>query len=474
MAFGLFKKKETADIIFMGVRIYTQDPDLPWAGAVACRDGRVLAVGDFEDLAEFEGSETEVVDLEGGVMLPGYIDTCGHPVLRVFAEQCLLLPEGMDLADTLGRITDHIEANADAETFFILGYDEKALDGHDNESARALLDEIESERPVAVLGSSGIHSWFNTAAIELVKAAAQEEQVENINLPYILNTLAPFDYEALQEAVVNLAGSYCEKGFTSVFECGAPDYLEGLYQDILIHMFQEDMAKQRYFGSLLVNRPVDPLLTMRKLSQKKTNCNELDEYLNFNALKLLLDHSGDAPNIPHEALSALCLEAGDKGFSVHIDAVGKPAVTAALEALEATRSAGYKKNLFLVAHNERFEEGELADSSLGMGVLQVPSALCAYDVDWHCLEGAKDVSEAVDRLTIDAAERLGADDRLGSIRRGMYADFVIFNDDPLEADSVEALKQMNCVMTVLNGQIVYDAEEDDMSDWYALFSAQQY
>ena len=45
MAFGFFKKSETADTIFMGGRIYTQDSNLPWAEAVACKDGRVIAVG---------------------------------------------------------------------------------------------------------------------------------------------------------------------------------------------------------------------------------------------------------------------------------------------------------------------------------------------------------------------------------------------------------------------------------------------
>ena len=55
MAFGLFKKKNRADIIYMNGHIYTQDPALPWATAVACKDGRVMAVGDFEGMEEYTG-----------------------------------------------------------------------------------------------------------------------------------------------------------------------------------------------------------------------------------------------------------------------------------------------------------------------------------------------------------------------------------------------------------------------------------
>ena len=34
MAFGFFKKVETADLIFHNGHIYTQDPEMPWASAV--------------------------------------------------------------------------------------------------------------------------------------------------------------------------------------------------------------------------------------------------------------------------------------------------------------------------------------------------------------------------------------------------------------------------------------------------------
>ena len=68
MAFGFFKKQAVADIIFMNGKVYTQNPEQPWAEAVAVVDGEILAVGDTEEIMEdFEGDDTEVVDLEGGV-----------------------------------------------------------------------------------------------------------------------------------------------------------------------------------------------------------------------------------------------------------------------------------------------------------------------------------------------------------------------------------------------------------------------
>ena len=77
MAFGFFKKNETADVIFMGGKIFTQNTDLPWVEAVACKDGLILAVGDYEDLTEFEAKNTEIVDLEGASCFPDIFTPAG-------------------------------------------------------------------------------------------------------------------------------------------------------------------------------------------------------------------------------------------------------------------------------------------------------------------------------------------------------------------------------------------------------------
>jgi predicted amidohydrolase YtcJ len=126
MAFGFFKKNETADTIFMGGKIFTQNSDLPWVEAVACKDGLVLAVGDYEDLVEFEGKNTDIVGLEGGFMLPGYIDTCGHPVMKAFQDSCLFLTDG-GLEDIIAQISDYTGKREDAEVIFAYGYDEDIL-----------------------------------------------------------------------------------------------------------------------------------------------------------------------------------------------------------------------------------------------------------------------------------------------------------------------------------------------------------
>ncbi|MDD3168158.1 MAG: amidohydrolase family protein, partial [Eubacteriales bacterium] len=391
MAFGFFKKNEMADAIFMGGNIYTQNSELPWAEAVACKDGLILAVGDYEDLTELEGKHTEIIDLEGKVMLPGYIDTCGHPVMRSFRDSCLHLIEG-GLTDTLAQISEYAAAKGDADIIFAYGYDERILLELEAEQARAMLDSICEDKPVVVLGKSGFHCFVNTTAMTLVRAAAEEDEIPAVTLAYILGILEPIDLSTVPEAIPELMEKYCERGFTSVFDCGAPDFFASLYQNIMVHLYQENLIKQRFFGSLLVNRSVNPKAVMHKLSQFRTNCAELNGYVNLQTLKLVVEGTGETLSISGEALRVLCTESGDKGFDVHIDALGEAAVSEAVEAIGATRAAGYKKSAFTLAHVPVSAPEDLTDTCYQLGIAESSVTLCASGDEWRCIENAKTVA----------------------------------------------------------------------------------
>lgn len=68
--------KETADLIITNAVIWTANPEQPMASAMAIKDGKILVVG--ENVDEFIGTETEVIDAEGHFITPGFIDTHVH------------------------------------------------------------------------------------------------------------------------------------------------------------------------------------------------------------------------------------------------------------------------------------------------------------------------------------------------------------------------------------------------------------
>lgn len=468
MAFGFFKKTETADIIFMGGKIYTQNTDMPFTEAVACKDGLILAVGDYEDLRELEGKHTEIVDLEGGYMLPGFIDTCGHPVLNTFRNSCFFLKDGT-LEETLAQLSEYSLERPDSEIIFAYGYDETIFDSLEQDKTRGALDEICSDKPIVVLGKSGLHCWLNTFATDTVKAAAAEDEITAITLAYLLHVLEPLNPDHIPEAFTESMIQYCKRGFTAVFDCGAPEYFASAYQGFMVHAFQENMVKNRFFGSLLISRDVNPAPMIRKLAQYRTHCVELDGLVNFSTLKLLVDRTPGAVSVTDSSLRELCLQAADNGFDIHIDAIGKDAVTEAVEALEATRAAGYKKTALTVAYEGEVDSEALEHTSFGQDIKESPLTYERYEA-WNCIERAETVSEALDLLTVDAAIQLGISGAFGTIEKGKRADFVIFDKDPFETGSLAELKTLQAVMTIINGNVVFDAQEEDTSQWHEMLA----
>lgn len=72
------RSAKTADLIFQNGRIYTVDAGQPWAEAVAVRNGKIVFVGSAGDAREWQGRQTQIIDLKGRMMMPGLGDVHNH------------------------------------------------------------------------------------------------------------------------------------------------------------------------------------------------------------------------------------------------------------------------------------------------------------------------------------------------------------------------------------------------------------
>ena len=68
----------SASLVVTGARVWTGDPVLPWAEAVAVAGEDILAVGSLEEISALIDEGTEVVVSDGGMLVPGFIDTHVH------------------------------------------------------------------------------------------------------------------------------------------------------------------------------------------------------------------------------------------------------------------------------------------------------------------------------------------------------------------------------------------------------------
>ena len=75
---GEKNQQNYADMVFTNAKVYTVDESQPWAEAVAVRDGKIVFVGSSEEATLYIGDSTEVSDLDGKMMLPGFISAHDH------------------------------------------------------------------------------------------------------------------------------------------------------------------------------------------------------------------------------------------------------------------------------------------------------------------------------------------------------------------------------------------------------------
>jgi predicted amidohydrolase YtcJ len=69
---------EPADLVLLNGKIVTVDADRPEAQALAARDGIIVALGTNEQIREYQGEHTRVLDLQGRLTIPGLIEGHGH------------------------------------------------------------------------------------------------------------------------------------------------------------------------------------------------------------------------------------------------------------------------------------------------------------------------------------------------------------------------------------------------------------
>jgi predicted amidohydrolase YtcJ len=163
---------ETADLVLVNGKVVTVDEALPEAEAVAVRGDRIVAVGTSEQIGELVGSGTEVVDLAGRLVVPGFIEGHGHYV-RLGEAQTLL---DLTAATSWQQIVDAV-ATAAAEVepgMWIEGHgwhqerwtETPAGTLVDGVPLHGTLDAVSPDNPVYLTHSSGHAAYANGLALE--------------------------------------------------------------------------------------------------------------------------------------------------------------------------------------------------------------------------------------------------------------------------------------------------------------------
>ncbi|MBS2033923.1 amidohydrolase [bacterium] len=183
-----------ADQVLHNAQVITLNDAQPRAQAVAVMDGRILRVGDEASVTALAGPETELVDLKGKTLLPGFIEPHMHydnTSLQLSASpqvnadgpipaNPLLLNLGLyqtqnpalqqrSKAEVLQLLSQRLAANPQAPALFGFNFDPSRLVAADLFSNLTLadLDQLSTTVPILVQNASGHISYANSAAFRL-------------------------------------------------------------------------------------------------------------------------------------------------------------------------------------------------------------------------------------------------------------------------------------------------------------------
>ena len=222
---------QNADTIYTGGPILSMDDSLPRPESVAVREGVILKVGPLAEVMTHRGDATNVFDLKGRALLPGFVDSHGHVVmggLQALSANLLAPPDGAvrDIAGIQETLKAWAEDNAEAVQAVNLivgfGYDQSQLE-EKRPPNRDDLDAVSADVPIIIVHQSGHFGVANSKALSLAGFTAATEDPPG----GVIRRRADGEPDGVLEenaffaALVGLLGNLGEDGFKAFAKAGA-------------------------------------------------------------------------------------------------------------------------------------------------------------------------------------------------------------------------------------------------------------
>jgi predicted amidohydrolase YtcJ len=395
-----------ADRVFVGGRIWTGDPAHPAAEALAVRDTTILAVGKNSSIRALAGKGTEVVNLRGRRVVPGFIDAHLHLLDGGFALEELRLDDDF----TFSAVAAHVQrwAAAHPKNTWVTGegWAYSAFPG--GLPTRVQLDVLVPDRPAFLRSYDGHTGWANSAALRvagitrgmkdppggtIVRDAAGEpagslKEGAMSLVERLTPKPQPFEIErAWKRAVAQVAAW----GITGAQEAG----IDEKELPVLASVLEQDPWLRVYAALPMERNPTPEVLARQDALRQRYSSGLLrvtsvkgyvDGVVEAHTAAMFDPYPGDGtglPNYTQEELDRVVAAYDAAGWQVLLHAIGDRAIDMALTAFEhAARANGTRGRRHRVEH---VEVPRLADLRRfpAAGVIASTQAMFPYPNENH-------------------------------------------------------------------------------------------
>lgn len=384
---------ESADLVLRNGKVVTVDPTVPDGEAVAVRDGRILAVGSNAEIDAYIGSDTEVLDLDGQLAVPGFIDSHVHFSGIGTAQLQLNL---MDVANWDEVVEMVAAAVAEAEPGELItgrGWHQEKWDRVPEPNVDGLpfhhsLSAVSPENPVILGHASGHATYANGLAMEMsgIDASTPDPQGGEIVRDAQGNPIGVFRERAgrlLEPAQANATppdprevmrladAEVLSNGITSVHDAGVSFETIDLYKEMI------DAGELGVRMNAMIRLPNEELRA--RFPEYRTD-NYGDHHLRVSTIKIsidgalgphgawLLEPYEDLPSssglntAPVPEVEEAARIAAEMGLQLAVHAIGDRANRESLDIMEATfdASGGIEDRRWRIEHSQHLHPDDIA------------------------------------------------------------------------------------------------------------------
>jgi predicted amidohydrolase YtcJ len=351
--------KQEADRIFINSKIWTGQFSEPWAEAFAVKDGLFLEVGSNEAVEALRGEQTEVTDLQGRFVAPGFIDAHMHFLTPPRVE----LDESDSLDIILKKMKEFAEAHASSAWISGMGWGYASFP--DRKPDKKYLDDVIQDRPVFLQERDGHMGLANSRALELAGITKDTPdpgqgriihdsngeltgELQESAMDLVEKLIPPATPDELYSNLKTLLDRAASYGLTSVQNA---TYDEDRLP-VIRRALKEGGLKLRFYWAV----PFRKDATLQDLKQYKALSDLYPpQFVKFGAAKGFLDGVVDAQTAAmfepyttgknglamwtQEDLNRTAAFYDKHGFQIMLHAIGDKAIAMALNAYEYVRKA---------------------------------------------------------------------------------------------------------------------------------------
>ena len=278
---------DKADYVFKNGAVYTIDSKNPTARAIAVTGKYITYVGTNGGVKRFIGDKTQVIDLKGQMLLPGFVESHSHPTLALAVEGADLQFDSVE--EVLAAVKKWADAHPDAKV--IRGFGWRYSLFPTTGPTKAELDKMFPDRPVFLMAIDVHSGWVNSKTLELAGVNAETPDpvpgfsfyqrdpetgeptgwlVEGPAEQAVLFKLQPPTEEAVIAAMTARLPDFSAAGITAVFDAGIVTMPTESGFDAFQKLEKENKLPVRVVGSYYWNNPnvKDPVALVLPLRDK--------------------------------------------------------------------------------------------------------------------------------------------------------------------------------------------------------------